>query len=175
MSLLPLLARTLALVAVGSAAGLLGNALRPDGVRLQAFEPPTACTAPAAVAAGPTVEVLPPDQATTLCGDKGVLIADARAAQRFARGHVAGALHLPCAATGDEASRALQMLAGKHTLIVYGDTTDEARPVAEDVRRRAHDQRLRIVVLEGGFPAWDRAGLACTSGPCPACGEERAR
>jgi rhodanese-related sulfurtransferase len=167
-----LLARALALAVAGAGLGLAVNAIRPDGVALRGFAAPAACTAQAAA---PAVEALPPTQAVRLCGDPGVLVADARPAARFAEGHVAGALHLPCAASGTVADGALAQLAGKHTLIVYGDSTDEARPVAEDLRRRIARPDVRVIVLEGGFPAWNQAGLACSSGECPGCAEHRSR
>jgi rhodanese-related sulfurtransferase len=164
-----LLARALALIALGAGLGLGANLARPDGVALRGFQPAATCLV---AAAGPVaVEVLPPDQAVRLCGDAGVLVADARPARRFAEGHVAAAVHLPCAAQEAEASTVVSRLDDKHTLIVYGDTTDEARPVAEDLRRRIGRPALRVVVLDGGFPAWNRAGLACASGPCPDCKE----
>ena len=100
-------------------------------------------------------------------------MADARPPQRFAEGHVTGAVHLPCAAPRAEASTVVSRLHDRHTLIVYGDTTEEARPVAEDLRRRIGRADLRVVVLEGGFPAWSHAGLACSSGPCLECKESR--
>lgn len=166
-------ARAALLGAVGAIAGLSVNALRGDGIALRTYAAPAACTAPPA--ALPSVEVLPPSTAVNLCADPGTLIADARPAHRFARGHVAGAVHLPCAASGHEAERAVAGVEGKHTLIVYGDSTDEARPVAEDLRRRLGGRGVRLVVIDGGFAAWDRAGLACSSGPCPDCTESRAR
>jgi 3-mercaptopyruvate sulfurtransferase SseA len=163
-----LLARATALIAIGAAIGLGANAVRPDGVALRGYTPPSTC---AAGVRPPAVEVLPPAEAVRLCGDPGVLVADARSPARFAEGHVAAAVHLPCAAREAEASNVVSRLQEKHTLIVYGDTTDEARPVAADLRRRMGRPDLRVVVLDGGFPAWSRAGLACSSGACPDCKE----
>ena len=40
----------------------------------------------------------------------------------------------------------MDQLAGVNTLIVYGDTTREARAVAEDLRRRVSRPDLRVVV-----------------------------
>lgn len=165
-----LIARTLLLLVIGAAVGLGANAARRDGVPLRSYSPPASCEGPKH---GPVVEVLPPDRAVRLCGDTGVLVADARPPQRFAEGHVADAVHLPCAAPNAEASSVVSALAHKHTLIVYGDTTEEARPVAEDLRRRSGRSDLRVVVLDGGFPAWSKAGLACSSGPCRECAEHK--
>jgi 3-mercaptopyruvate sulfurtransferase SseA len=169
--MLPLLARTAVLLVIGAAVGLLANAVRSDGVPLRSYSPPVSCEGPKA--GHPAVEILPPDRAVRLCGDPDVLIADARPPRRFAEGHVSGAVHLPCAAPQTEASTVMSRLAQKHTLIVYGDTTSEARPVAEDLRRRIGRSDLKVVVIDGGFPAWDKAGLACSSGPCPECTEHK--
>jgi rhodanese-related sulfurtransferase len=163
--MLALAARAAAICALGSAIGFGANALRPDGVHFASFAVATSCTA------GPGPGALPPAEAMRLCGDPGVLVADVRPAARFAAGHVAGALHLPCAASGGVASRALERVADKHTVIVYGDTTAEAAPVAESLRQRLPRSGIRVIVLDGGFAAWDRAGLACSSGHCPDCQE----
>jgi 3-mercaptopyruvate sulfurtransferase SseA len=168
--MLPLLARTTVLLLIGAAVGLGANAVRKDGVSLRSYSPPASCEGPKG---GAVVQILPPEQAVRLCGDTGVMVADARPPQRFAEGHVADAVHLPCAAPNAEASSVVERLAHKHTLIVYGDTTEEARPVAEDLRRRIGRHDLKIVVLDGGFPAWSKAGLACSSGPCPECTEHK--
>jgi rhodanese-related sulfurtransferase len=167
--MLALIGRAVALVAAGCLVGAAANALRPDGVRPGAFTVATSC---AAKPAPGNVTRMPPSEAVTLCGDPGVLIADVRAPERYAAGHIADAIHLPCAAPGDNASRALALLADKHTLIVYGDDTAEAEPVAQTLRQRLPRPDTRVVIVEGGFPAWDRAGLACSSGPCPECKAE---
>jgi len=164
--------RALCLTLAGSALGLAVNAARPDGVRFTKFAPPNSCGAgasPAAAEGALPVQVLPPTQAVTLCGDAHTLLADVRPAEEFEQGHVTGAIHLPCAASGSAASAAVDRLAGRRTLIVYGDATEDARVVAEELRRRAGRSDLRVLVIEGGFQAWSRAGLACSSGPCPEC------
>jgi rhodanese-related sulfurtransferase len=167
-----LMGRAVCLVLAGSALGLAVNAARPDGIRFTKFAPPTTCGAgetPAAASAAP-VEVLPPAAAVSVCDDAQTLLADVRPADEFAEGHVTGALHLPCASSGSAASAALDRLAGRHTLVVYGDGTADAKLVAEELRRRAGRPDVRVVVIEGGFAAWNRAGLACSSGPCADCG-----
>jgi 3-mercaptopyruvate sulfurtransferase SseA len=170
--MLSLVGRAALIAAVGAGLGFVVNAARSDRLEIAGFAAPTTCGAALPLS---TVEVLPPTQAVTLCGDPGVLVADARAAERFARGHVAGAVHLPCAAPGSAAQEGLKLVAGKHTVVVYGDTTDEARPVAESLRQRIAGPGVRVIVLDGGFPAWDAAGLACSSGPCTECKEQARR
>jgi rhodanese-related sulfurtransferase len=173
--MIQLLGRTALLLAAGAVLGMLINTVRPDGVRsATATATPVACASgipatPAPPSGVPAVEVLPPEQAVTLCGDPRTLLADVRDADAFAQGHVSGAIHLPCAASGSVATAAVDLLAGRHTLIVYGRDTDDARLVADEMRGRVARADLRVLVLAGGFPAWNKAGLACSSGPCPDC------
>jgi len=165
--------RALCLVGGGGVLGLLVNGARPNGGRFASCAPPSACTmTPAGGEHGPgpaPVESLEPRDAAGLCGDPSTLIADVRPATEFAQGHVTGAIHLPCTASGQAASAAVDLVAGRQTLIVYGAGTDDARRVADELRQRVHRRDLRIVVVSGGFGAWNQAGLACSSGPCLHC------
>jgi rhodanese-related sulfurtransferase len=170
-------ARALCLMGTGAILGLLLNGVRADGVPLSTYTAPNACASSGATGPAPppgsvpAVEELSPVDAAGLCGDPRTLIADARPAADFAQGHVSGAIHLPCTASGLVASAAVDLVAGRQTLIVYGATTDDARRVADEMRRRVDRADLRVVVLAGGFSAWNQAGLACASGPCPQCQE----
>lgn len=165
------LLRALLLVVAGASAGLAYNAVRKDGIRFGAFEAPVVCDQ--AEAAGAPLEIGPAEVAG-LCGRPEVVVADARPANRFAEGHVAGAIHLPCSASGAVASEALSHLDGKKTIVIYGETTEDARPVAASLRRRIHDPALRVAVLTGGFQAWSEGGQACASGPCDTCKDQGA-
>jgi rhodanese-related sulfurtransferase len=168
--------RLAVLLAAGGALGLLVNLVHPRAVRFATFAPPRVCGAGAEATGAPTppaVELLSLTQVASLCGDPRAMVADARSAERFAEGHVAGAIHLPCASSRVAATAALDRLVGKETLVVYGDSTEEALPVAEELRRRGDRPGLRVAVLAGGFPAWSQAGLACSSGPCADCGAHR--
>jgi rhodanese-related sulfurtransferase len=169
---LGLCARAGCVIAAGAALGLLVNLVHPRGVRFGAFAAPVACgqTAAAAAPGAPAeVELLAPADVARLCADPTALVADARSAARFAEGHVVGAIHLPCTSSQGAATAALDLLAAKKTLVVYGDATDDAMPVAQEMRRRSVRPDVRIAVMEGGFAGWSRAGLACASGPCAAC------
>jgi rhodanese-related sulfurtransferase len=157
--------RACALVAFGGAVGLGSNAARSSGVALRRFEAPTTCSA-TAQAAAPIVEMAPHD-ATHLCGRPGVIFADTRPAPRFAEGHVADAIHLPCDASATGAELAMRKLEHAQTIIVYGDGSDDGRAVAESLRRRGFSGDLRV--LRGGFAEWEKEGLACASGPCKDC------
>jgi rhodanese-related sulfurtransferase len=178
-AMIPFLGRTALLLGAGAMLGVLVNGIRPDGISLRASAAgPTACAAgPSAMPATgvPAVEVLSPVEAVSLCGDPDTLLADVRDADQFAHGHVSGAIHLPCAASGSVATAAIDLLHGRRTLIVYGKDTADARLVADEMRGRIPRPDLRVLVLAGGFSAWNQAGLACSSGPCPDCGAAAAR
>lgn len=154
------------LAALGIVAGLVFNGIRPDGVSLGAAPPPAVCQVPSVAR---PVERLSPAQANHLCANPNVLIADARSPESFAQGHVAGAVHLPCAAPSGVAQGVPGLLARRNTVVVYGETTEEALAVADGLVRQNANPGLRIAVLEGGFAAWQLAGFACASGPCAEC------
>jgi rhodanese-related sulfurtransferase len=159
------LLRAAVLVVGGGIVGVGVNAVRPAGVALTGFEVPAVCSA-AAEHAAPVIE-MDPREASALCGRAGVVFADTRPEARFVEGHVADAVHLPCDATASGAEVALRRLGHKQTIIVYGDSSDDGRAVAETLRRLGLQGDLRV--LRGGFAAWEREGLACASGPCRDC------
>ena len=169
--MLPTLLRALVLVVAGAAVGLVANAARPHGLRIAAFAPPVECTG-AESAGAPSPTVMSPAEASSLCGQPSVVIADTRPANAFAEGHVAGAVHLPCDAGGKTADDALAHFSHAQTIVVYGASTDDARPVADSLQRRHPD--VKVAVLDGGFAAWSSAGLACASGPCNECKQTKA-
>lgn len=156
-----LLARALVIVLCGATLGLGYNTVRKDGIRFGAFEQPALCDQ--AEAAGMPLEIDAAEVAG-LCSRSDVVVADARPSTRYAEGHVAGAIHLPCDATGSVATDALTHVEGKHTVVVYGETTTDALPVAASLRRRIHSTEVRVAVLRGGFQGWLAGGQACASG-----------
>jgi rhodanese-related sulfurtransferase len=159
------LLRALALLAAGAGAGLGANALRPDGVAIRDFSPPVACTGPGEHEAAPALVSV--TEAASLCGRRGVLFADARTPARYAEGHIAEAIHLPCESGAQVASEALGRLGAASTVVVYGQATGEAADVAATLRRRLPGVDVRV--LEGGFEDWQTRGNACASGPCDDC------
>jgi rhodanese-related sulfurtransferase len=153
------------LLAAGSAAGFVVNMVRSDGVDTNAL-PAAVCTAEPALSSIRTVSV---KDAQALCQSGRVLVADARTVARFAEGHIAGAVHLPCAASGEVSNALPQLLDDVEHVLVYGDGTEDATEVAKGIVKKRTRGDLDVMVLRGGFSAWFEAGLACQSGPCPAC------
>ncbi len=118
--------RALALVGVGAVLGLGVNAVHPRGVRFSSFSVPLACSQTAGEQGSgpgraPDVALLSPTEVAGLCADPTALVADARPADRFAEGHVVGAIHLPCTSSQGAATAAVDLLAARKTLVVYGE------------------------------------------------------
>ncbi len=150
------------------AVGLVANSLRHTPLALQAYSPPTECSEASDV---PVASVLGAQAVSALCGRDDVLFADARTEQDYALGHVTGATHLACSSSRGDVGHLLGQLQGKRTLVVYGNTTDEARLVADGLLRQTKRRDLSVIVLQGGFAAWRDSGLACSSGTCENCHE----
>lgn len=167
--------RGVALLAMGVVFGLAFNQLRPQSFAFTAWAPPTTCAAVGEEheTAMRPIEVLVPEQVAALCGVPGVAFADVRDKHEFESGHVVQAHHLPCTASPDAAKLTVDVLAATNTVVVYGEATEDAARVADSLREKAARPDLRIIVLSGGFKAWNEAGLACTSGACDACGEAK--
>lgn len=154
------------LVGGGALIGITINAVRPHGVPLAQYVPPTVCSG---AAASPEIRVLEPQRAAKLCGDPRTLVADVRTAAAFSEGHVAGAVHIPCTGSSADVERVRGRLVGKEALVVYGDSEDQARQVASDLAARIGRPEVSISIIAGGWHAWFDAGMACASGPCDDC------
>jgi rhodanese-related sulfurtransferase len=167
--------RAVALLGMGVAFGLAFNQLRPKSFAFTSWAPPTTCAAVGEEhePALRPIEVLVPEQVAALCGVPGVAFADVRDKHKYETGHVIQAHHLPCTASPDAAKVAVEVLAATNTVVVYGETTEDAARVADSLREKAARPELRVIVMSGGFNAWNEAGLACTSGACDECGEAK--
>ena len=158
-----ILARAALLVIAGAIAGITVNSIRGNGVPLFHYQAPTQCTGEG----GEATEV-DPAHVASLCGRSDVIVADARPAARYAEGHIAGAVHLPCDADGRSLSDALGRFSGASMIVVYGEGTEDARAVAASLLRR-NPHGARVAILRGGFAAWSAGARACESGPCEEC------
>jgi len=154
------------LAVLGMALGLSVNALRERPLSLAPYHPAGVCSA--ALVEEP-IGLVTPHEVAELCSESGVVVIDVRSAQKYAEGHVTGALHLPCTASPEAALMADSVLEGKRTIIIYGETNEQAKSVAETLATRTPGRSLVTRILDGGFTAWSEASLACSSGPCEAC------
>lgn len=162
-----LVVRTLVLAVFGCVLGYAVNALRADGVALAPMEAPHACGVPTERSS--SVLVLSAADAASAIDAGGLVVFDARAAADYERGHVDGALHLPCTSASHDAERLLAPARAGTEVIVYGDGLDDARPMAEEIVRRVGGD-VRIAVVDGGYDALVAAGAAAESGSCERCG-----
>lgn len=160
----------------GLLVGLLGNALHPRGVSLsrpvRSLAEPGQCAPPSvgpAEPGRPPVQpiVLSPQEARLLRSQPGVVFGDLRPPEQYARGHIAGAMHLPC--NGPLGQRAFARLAAGTRLVLYdedGRSPELATAAATALMRGMGE----VYVLQGGFSGWLAAGLAAESGACNDCG-----
>lgn len=161
-----LVVRTVVLLAFGATAGYVGNAIRPDGVPLAAYQPPHACSVEVTDPA--SVLILSATDAASAIDAGSVLLLDARTAELYQRGHVDGAMHLPCTSASHDAERMIEPARSGAAVIVYGEAVEDARPMAEEIARRIGGG-LRISVVDGGYEALVEAGAAAESGSCERC------
>ena len=160
--------RAATITAVAVSAGWVGNHFRHPPLEIKAYKPPTECSE---ASESPTSSVMSAKAVSSLCGRDDVLFSDARDEAQYELGHVTGALHLACTSSRGDVGQLLNQVKDKRTLVVYGNSTDEARRVADGLLRQTKRRDLAVIVLEGGFAAWRDTGLACSSGPCENCNE----
>lgn len=164
-----------AIVAAGSALGLVLNALSPAPAHLgqpvfaAAESGAASCSAPhapgqAASGAFPTISR---DQAVSLCTACTAGFVDARPASDFARGHIPNALHLPPHHLADE-GQVVRELRRFGTVVVYDSGTgcDLAATVAAHLKSEGFAD---VRILEGAWPAWFQSGGPAESGACATC------
>jgi 3-mercaptopyruvate sulfurtransferase SseA len=160
------LARAGLLCLSGGVLGIAANAVSPRPARLGA---PVVAVAEAAGAACAATRESPArisvDEAKPLCTACTAVFVDARSAQEYAAGHVAGALHL---AVGEPAEALLPRLAAAPMVVVYD--RDGSCAAADQVAALLQSRGLRDVrVLTGAWPQWVAEGGAGESGACAVC------
>lgn len=153
----------------GMALGLVGNAVRPDGLDLLAV--PARATEGECAPPAEQTQWLSLAEATELAGQPDVLFVDARPTDEFQRAHVAGAYSVPFT-PGDRVPRdALNVVAGARIVVTYCDTHGGCSTSVALARALAEAGGLDVRVLEGGWPAWEQAGAPAEAGACRLCPE----
>jgi rhodanese-related sulfurtransferase len=137
--------------------------------------PVTATPTPPAAPPAPTAPVIPDvtgplkvEVATfkRLYDADGALIVDAREADEYAEGHIAGAISLPYNDAMAEPDKAKRLDPGGRPIVVYCSggscelSMDLAKVLVESGKRR-------VLVYEGGFPEWQSAGYPVATGTAP--------
>ena len=159
---LPQIAARVALLVLAGAVVGIGNHWSRFGVPFAHAETAEVCEAPELVG---EPFLLGPTEASSLCNSPGVIVLDVRSPELYAAGHIADAEHLPCI-RGALGLDLVERLRSASAVIVYGQDDEEALPVASSLMQQ-HVSNVHL--LEGGYPAWEAAGLACSSGACPGC------
>lgn len=114
-------------------------------------------------------QALTPGEAARLRNERakgGLVIGDLRPADRYAAGHIAGAIHLPC--EGQKGLSALRGLAPGTALLLY-DADGRSGELSTAAATAALRGVSTVYTLSGGFSAWLRAGLDAESGTCDHC------
>lgn len=172
-----LLLRMLLLVFLGGVLGVSGNALHPAGVPLRkpvfslAEVGQCSLSEEGQAAPRPEAEPLPAGKATALSlqnrPDHPVLFGDLRTPEEYARGHVPGALHLPC--SGPVGLMALDKIPPGAELVLYD--RDGRSPELQTAAQTAVFRGVsKVYVLQGGFSAWLGEMQPAESGTCERCG-----
>jgi rhodanese-related sulfurtransferase len=86
---------------------------------------------------------------------KAPVIVDVRDADEYAAGHVAGARNIPF---GELADRLRELPAGE-PVVTYCNMRHRGESRGERAAALLRERRYDASVLDGGFPAWERAGL----------------
>jgi 3-mercaptopyruvate sulfurtransferase SseA len=161
-----LLSRAALLSVAGGMLGLAANAVSPRPARVgapvvsAAESSGGACASPQAGAARISVE-----EAKPLCAACTAVFVDARSAEEYAKGHVAGALHL---AAGESTDALLPALRAALMVVVYD--RDGSCAAADQVAALLQSKGVRDVrVLTGAWPEWVAEGGAGESGGCALC------
>ncbi|MFO1498667.1 MAG: rhodanese-like domain-containing protein [Verrucomicrobiota bacterium] len=147
------LLQVVVILVLGSALGLLANAISPKRIPLQT--PPK--QAPRAD------EFIPLDQAQRLWSEGTSFFIDARKPADYEAGHIANALNLPVEAFGEHYPRLAPMLTPESQLIVYCDGTEceLSHRLASELQQQGY---TNVHVLFNGWTAWRSAHLPVEQG-----------
>ncbi|MCB9667113.1 MAG: rhodanese-like domain-containing protein [Myxococcales bacterium] len=156
----------LKLLAVGAALGLVvGLVWGFPSIRDPSVDD-ALCAGP--VHSSPSVRWITPMEARTLLNDPSVRFVDARDADAYQAGHIAGALHMTLAG-GIISEKQLARLAGARTVIAYCDTLGSCSASRRLAGLLSVAGLTDVRVLEGGMPAWMDAKFPAQAGSCENC------
>lgn len=107
----------------------------------------------ASVATGEPPIVLPSQLAERLAGDDPPIVLDVRTDVEWDQGHIPGALHIPLQQITERRGE----VAKDRDVVVHCQVAPRARMAEKALIMVGHE---RVFHLEGGFRAWQEAGLA---------------
>ncbi|HUT04147.1 MAG TPA: rhodanese-like domain-containing protein [bacterium] len=152
-----LIVRSVLLVVLGSAVGLVVNAVRTRGVDLFSYQPPSKQTIANSGRQTDAISQIDLMTALRLQKTPGVVFVDARPKVEFETGHIPGAINIPAKTFEDVAPGLKESLVKADKVVTYCSDVecDEALEVAEML----HDLLNRpILVFTGGMREYQNKG-----------------
>ena len=107
----------------------------------------------ASAAAGQPPILLPAELAERLAGDDPPIVLDVRTEEEWSQGHIPGATHIPLQQITERRGEVAQ----DRDVVVHCQVAPRARMAEKALIMVGHE---RVFHLEGGFRAWQEAGLA---------------
>ena len=167
LNLSDILFKTALIILIGSAMGLIYNAVSPGGITLKGNWSPKITSDSLVVPYGYGEDVDPPaislDYAMMKFQSKKTVFLDARYPEDFKAGHIKGAVNLPYEESEEYAPQVLPQLPQEEEIIAYCDGTEceESLLLARELRELGYED---IKVFFGGWQEWLKAGLPVETG-----------
>lgn len=148
--------RSLVIVLLGAALGLVANAISPRSISL--ITPPKTEHS--------EQEFLPLSQAHELWSSGAAFFLDARAPADYEAGHIANAFSLPAETFDEHFAQVASFLTTDSTIVCYcdGRECDLSDHLAELLRQRGYTS---IRILQNAWTEWNKAGYPTTKGAQP--------
>lgn len=161
-NLLPLGLKAAAIVIVAAIAGLLFNLVNPRAIPYFSPKPYDIYISCPMEEKAPGIKRISVRELNEL-RIAGVIIVDSRPAPEYLEGHIPGAISIPYNPMACPDQKTMEtMKEGGRMVVVYGGALhDEGVVLAQGL----HHQGVPMVAhLEGGFPAWVKAGMMVKKG-----------
>ena len=159
---MPLGLKTAAIVIAAAIAGLLYNLVNPRAIPYFSPKPYDVYVSCPQEEKAPGIKKITIRELNEL-RVAGVIIVDSRPAPEYLEGHLPGAISLPYDPLACPDPKTVEMIkAGEQVVVVYGGTShDEGVALAQGLFRQGVPM---VAHLEGGFPAWVKAGMTVKKG-----------